>query len=87
MVLLLKDKQNLSSNNEIYQDKQLTYTQSNLIWNELLVGHIPGIDMSKLPANLRVQAVVPESGVFRLSAVEDRQRAMFEAIKTIWAAV
>lgn len=87
MVLLLKDKQNLSSNNEIYQDKQVTYTQSNLIWNELLVGHLPGSDLSKLPENLKVQAVTPENGVFPLSSVEDRQRAMFEAIKTIWASV
>lgn len=34
MVLLLKDKRNLSSNNEIYRDKVRTYTQSNVIWNE-----------------------------------------------------
>ena len=40
VVLLLKDKLNLSSNNEIYKDKQDTYAKSNLIWNELLVGHM-----------------------------------------------
>jgi hypothetical protein len=87
MVLLLKDKQNLSSNNEIYQDKQSTYSQSNLIWNELLVGHIPGSDLNKLPESLKVPVVAPENGVFPLAAVEDRQRTMFEAIKTIWASV
>jgi uncharacterized protein with ParB-like and HNH nuclease domain len=87
MVLLLKDKQNLSSNNEIYQDKQATYSQSNLIWNELLVGHIPSSDLNKLPETLKVPVVAPENGVFPLAAVEDRQRTMFEAIKTIWAAV
>lgn len=87
MVLLLKDKQNLSSNNEIYQDKQNTYSKSNLIWNELLVGHIPGSDLNKLPKSLRVPVVAPENGVFPLSCVEDRQRIIFEAIKTIWAEI
>lgn len=87
MVLLLKDKQNLSSNNEIYQDKQATYAKSNLIWNELLVGHLAASDINKLPENLKVQAVAPVNGVFPLSAVDARQRIMFEAIKMLWTVV
>jgi uncharacterized protein with ParB-like and HNH nuclease domain len=85
MVLLLKDKQNLSSNNEIYKDKKETYAQSNLIWNELLVGHLPGVDKQRLPAELQVEEVQPENGVFPLTAVEGRQRVLFEVIKRIWA--
>lgn len=87
MVLLLKDKQNLSSNNEIYADKQQTYAQSNLIWNELLVGHLPNVDRQRLPAELRVEPVQPENQVFPLAAVDARQKVTFEAIKRIWGNV
>jgi hypothetical protein len=87
MVLLLKDKQNLSSNDEIYEDKRATYTKSNLIWNELLVGHLPSVDVRNLPMELQVPAVEPEDGVFPLSAVDGRQRLIFEAVKRIWANV
>jgi hypothetical protein len=89
MVLLLKDKQNLSSNDEIYKDKQDTYAKSNLIWNELLVGHMPSVDTNILPAELRVEAVKPvdPEGVFPLAAVDGRQRIVFEAVKRIWGQV
>jgi len=45
MVLLLKDKHNLSSHDEIYADKRDTYSKSNLIWNEMLVVWQSSIDM------------------------------------------
>jgi uncharacterized protein with ParB-like and HNH nuclease domain len=87
MVLLLKDKQNLSSNNEIYADKQKTYAQSNLIWNELLVGHLPSVDRQRLPAELQVEPIQPDNNVFPLAAVDARQKVTFEAIKSIWGQV
>lgn len=89
MVLLLTDKQNLSSSDEIYNDKQTTYAKSNLIWNELLVGHMATVHARNLPADLRMEPVIPleSEGVFPLSAVEGRQRIIFEAIKRIWAEV
>ena len=88
MVLLLKDKQNLSSNDEIYEDKQDTYAKSNLIWNEMLVGHMPSVDTKNLPVELQVETVAPDSnGVFPLADVEGRQRIVFEAIKRIWGQV
>lgn len=87
MVLLLKDKQNLSSNNEIYADKLQTYAQSNLIWNELLVGHLPNVDRQRLPAELRVEPVLPANRVFPLAAVDSRQKVIFEAVKRIWGQV
>jgi hypothetical protein len=87
MVLLLKDKQNLSSSNEIYEDKQETYSQSNLIWNELLIGHLPSVDVRNLPATLQVDPVLPINRVFPLNTVEGRQRIVFEAIRTIWSTV
>lgn len=86
MVLLLKDKQNLSSNDEIYKDKQATYAKSNVIWNELLVGHIAQIDTKNLPAELQVETIAPNAdGVFPLNAIEGRQRVVFAAINSIWA--
>lgn len=89
MVLLLKDKQNLSSNDEIYKDKQDTYAKSNLIWNELLVGHMASVDTQNLPAELRVETVKPidGDGVFPLAAVPGRQNIVFEAIRRIWGQV
>jgi len=85
MVLLLKDKHNLSSNDEIYRDKCDTYKKSNLVWNELLVGHLPDIDARNLPRELQIKAVEPTpTGVFPLDKVEERQKAIFAAIKLIW---
>jgi hypothetical protein len=89
MVLLLKDKQNLSSSNEVYKDKQDTYAKSNLIWNELLVGYVPSVDLKKLPDELKQETIAPVDGegIFPLEAVNGRQRIVFEAIKRIWAQV
>jgi hypothetical protein len=85
MVLLLKDKQNLSSNNEIYQDKLETYKLSNLIWNELLAGHLSSVDARNLPAELKANKIAPtEKGVFPLDKVTERQQLVFSAIKAIW---
>lgn len=85
MVLLLKDSQNISSNNEIYNDKIETYKQSNFIWNELLVGHLHGVDERNVPEDLKMDRVDPdERGAFPRDKVENRQRLFFNAIKHIW---
>ncbi len=88
MVLLLKARQNLSSNDEIFSGKVDTYSKSNLIWNELLVGHMKSIDMRDLPASFRVEKIEPSAdGTFPMLKVEERQKAMFAAIKAIWGTV
>lgn len=88
MVLLLKDKHNLSSHNDIYADKRDTYSKSRLIWNELLVGHLQDIDVPSLPPELQLQKIEPTvEGVFPLARVEERQKAVFAAIKTIWGSM
>jgi len=85
MVLLLKDRQNESSNNESYDKKIDTYKQSNFIWNELLVGHLHGVDERNLPIDLRSIAIPADStGAFPEDKVEVRQKLLFEAIKIIW---
>jgi uncharacterized protein with ParB-like and HNH nuclease domain len=85
MVLLLKDSHNLSSGNEVYKDKIETYKKSNFIWNELLAGHLPGIDLRNLPDDLRVEKVEPDdAGAFPRGRIGERQKFMFNAIKHIW---
>jgi uncharacterized protein with ParB-like and HNH nuclease domain len=85
MVLLLKDKHNLSSNDDIYKDKVDTYRKSGLVWNELLVGHVPGVDVRNLPDGLLSPKIdaTPE-GVFPREKVQDRQKALFKVIEVIW---
>lgn len=85
MLLLLKDSQNISSNNDYYKKKVQDYKMSNFIWNELLVGHIHNVDTRHLPEDLRNIQIEPnEQGVFPLEMVESRQRAVFAMIKEIW---
>lgn len=85
MVLLLKDNQNISSNNEIYQNKVKTYSQSNFIWNEILAGHLHNVDLHNLPSDLKVGKIDPTpDGIFPSSKTNDRQMAVFNAIKHIW---
>lgn len=88
MVLLLKDLQNLSSNNDVYREKLNDYEMSDVIWNQLLAGHIPRVDEKVLPIefqNAKVDA--DESGAFPRDKVDLRQRLFFEAFKAIWATV
>ncbi len=88
MVLLLKDLQNLSSNNDIYRDKLSDYEMSDIIWNQLLAGHLPNVDSKVLPPEFQNAKVEADStGAFPKDAVEQRQRLFFEAFKTIWATV
>ncbi len=85
MVLLLKDSQNLSSNNEIYRDKIDTYKKSNFLWNELLAGHFPNVDKRNLPDSFNVEKVEPDkTGAFPMGKVGERQIAIIKAIKQIW---
>ena len=87
MVLLLKDKQNISSSNEIYTHKMDTYKKSNFLWNEMLVGHLHSVDAKRLPEELQSKPVMPDStGAFPKDKVDERQRLLFNAIKRIWCA-
>lgn len=88
MVLLLKDLQNISSNNDIYSDKLDDYAKSDIIWNQLLAGHLPSVDAKVLPEPFQNAAIAADTtGAFPKDKVEQRQRLFFEAIKTIWAHV
>jgi len=88
MVLLLKDLQNLSSGNDVYLDKLGDYAMSDIIWNQLLAGHLPTVDLKVLPTAIQNAAIAADgAGAFPKDKVEQRQRLFFEALKTIWAQV
>jgi uncharacterized protein with ParB-like and HNH nuclease domain len=88
MVLLLKDAQNLSSSNDVYNDKLDDYGCSNIIWNEILAGELPDVDAAHLPTGFQNAFIgADENGAFPKDKVEARQRLFFEAVKTIWAQV
>jgi len=85
VLLLLKDSQNLSSNNSLYRDKIETYSKSNFIWNELLAGHIDGVDMRIVPEDLRDARIDADpTGAFPTNSIVARQRLTYRAIKRIW---
>jgi len=85
LVLLLKDKQNISSNNDYYERKVDDYATSNIIWNELLVGHIDSIDRRNLPIQINFSKIMPNvDGVFPLDMLETRQKETFEILKLLW---
>jgi hypothetical protein len=83
-LLLLKDLHNLSSGADVYEDKTVIYGQSNIIWNEILVGEVPEIDLKKLPFKLTVFEP-NEDGLLDLSAIDQRQKELFEIIKYTWS--
>jgi hypothetical protein len=88
MVLLLKDLQNLSSGNAIYLDKLNDYATSDIIWNQLLAGHLSNVDLNALPPALQGAKVDADAnGAFPKEQVERRQLLFFNAFKAIWAQV
>lgn len=79
---------NLSSNNDIYRDKLNDYEMSDIIWNQVLAGHLPNVDKKVLPPEFQDAKVDADaSGAYPRDKVEQRQRLFFEAFKTIWAKV
>lgn len=86
MVLLLKDSQNISSGNDVFKDKLGDYAKSSIIWNEMLAGHLAGVDAKLLPTPFQNASIAADSaGTFPREKVEQRQRIFFEAVKAIWS--
>lgn len=84
-LLLLKDKHNLSSNNDVYEDKIEIYNGSAIIWNQLLIGAINEIDLKKIKHLFTFTSYEPdENGLLPLEAVSQRQKEIFDVIKYIW---
>lgn len=84
-VLLLKDRHNSSSGNDIYKDKMDIYSKSDIIWNQILVGHINEVDLKTIPEAFHFKVQEPdENGLLPLEAIEKRQKELFSIIKYIW---
>ncbi len=65
--------------------RNISYKTSNFIWNELLVGHLPKVDVERLPEELQSEPVAPDgTGAFPKDKVDERQRLLFSVIKQIW---
>lgn len=72
-VLLLKDRHNSSSGNDIYKDKMDIYSKSDIIWNQILVGHINEVDLKTIPEAFHFKVQEPdEDGLLPLEAIEKR---------------
>ena len=84
-VLLLKDRHNASSGNDIYKDKMDIYSKSDIIWNQILVGHLNEVDLKTIPKTFDFEVQKPdENGLLPLEAIEKRQKELFSIIKYIW---
>ena len=84
-LFIFKNIHNLSSGADIYEDKMEIYGKSNIIWNEMLVGQVPEIDLKKLPFSFDFVAHKQNpQGLLELSAVETRQKELYELIKYTW---
>ena len=83
-VLLLKGKDNISSNNEPYSEKLKSYANT-LYWNETLRedSYKSKLDIEKLKTDYQLE-LEPLSS-FGPEALEKRQKLLFEIARIIWA--
>lgn len=84
-VLLLKGKDNISSNNEVYEEKLKSYANT-LYWNETLR---QDTYQSKLDFRDFIKAYglnFKHYGQFGPSELEERHKLLFDVISLIWAA-
>lgn len=82
-LLLLKGKDNISSNNELYENKLQTYANT-LYWNETLRAdaYKSKLDMDALKKKFNLDLHPVEQ--FDQEALESRQKLLFEISSLIW---
>jgi len=83
-ILLLKGKDNISSNNESYADKLKTYANT-LYWNETLRAdtYKSKLDMNQLKK--KHQLDLQHIDCFDADALESRQKLLFQIASIIWS--
>jgi uncharacterized protein DUF262/uncharacterized protein DUF1524 len=82
-ILLLKGKDNISSNNEVYSKKLNTYA-STLLWNETLLQdtYQSNLDLKALKDDMKLDLkAVPAFGPVEL---EERQLLLFKICQIVW---
>ncbi len=86
-LLLLKDRDNISSGNEEYSDKLKTYS-AGLVWGHTLCKEYHHINKSLNTLNSQLQAACGQTitpiDVFDKSALESRTRLLYDIVKLIW---
>lgn len=84
-VLLLKGRDNISSGNELYQDKLKTYASS-LLWNETLIGNTYKSNLAFRDLKERYNLADLEAiDIFDRQALEKRHHLLFKIAKIIWS--
>lgn len=84
-ILLLKGKDNISSNNESYDDKLKTYSGT-LLWNETLREDFykSNLDFKAFRAKYNLPELVNIDN-FDKEALENRQKILFKMASSIWS--
>lgn len=82
-LLLLRGRDNISSNNEIYSEKLKTYANT-LYWNETLREDFYKSKLDIKEFKKRYNLDLKPYNVFDKKAVDERHRLLFEIIKNIW---
>jgi len=83
-ILLLKGKDNISSNKEKYSEKLRSYANT-LYWNESLRqdSYKSKLDMNELKKKYSLNLKAYDS--FGKAEIEERHKLLFEIVKIIWA--
>ncbi len=84
-ILLLKGRDNISSNNEPYQDKLKSYDNT-LYWNETLREDFykSKLDLKDFKNKCALDDLIPLNDQFGPEELESRQKILYKMIKIIW---
>ncbi|MDK2911704.1 MAG: hypothetical protein PWR29_661 [Methanolobus sp.] len=84
-ILLLKGKDNISSNNEPYLQKLKSYDNT-LYWNETLREDFykSKLDLKDFKNKYALNELIPFNSKFGPDELESRQRLLFKMIKIVW---
>ena len=84
-LLLLKGKDNISSSNEVYQQKLKTYSGT-LLWNETLREDFykSNLDVERFKKEHKFDEL-KAINEFNAQALEDRHKLLFKIANMIWA--
>lgn len=85
-ILLMKGRDNISSNNESYSEKLRSYDNT-LYWNETLREDFykSKLDVEELKKKYSLNELVPINDKFGPEELESRQKLLFEMTKIIWS--
>ena len=82
-LLLLRGRNNISSNNELYKDKLKTYANT-LYWNETLREDFYKSKLDISDFKKRYNLDLKPYNTFNKDSVEERHKLLYEIIKNIW---